>query len=230
MKGVRYFCEVLGRCLREYSRQLCIVNIERSQSTQVRKLLSPITEVHLREYSRQLCTVEERSQPAQVRKLLSPIIELHLENKNPFIKGMCEPLMRIIQPFHKGIDEPLLRINEPLPRITKPLFERITESYCLMICRPVYGMNEVLSYTISEVQVRQITSGATVLQPLPALHSTTPFIDRETVKAVWSQSLDESTHPTETAIRRLVLLRFETSALQTYKYNKHAYPVRFLTS
>ena len=192
MKGVRYFCEVLGRCLREYSRQLCIVNIERSQSTQVRKLLSPITEVHLREYSRQLCTVEERSQPAQVRKLLSPIIELHLENKNPFIKGMCEPLMRIIEPFHKGIDEPLLRINEPLPRITKPLFERITESYCLMICRPVYGMNEVLSYTISEVQVRQITSGATVLQPLPALHSTTPFIDRETVKAVWSQSLDES--------------------------------------
>ena len=173
---------------------VCIVNIE-SQSTQVRKLLSPITEVHLREYSRQLCTVEERSQPAQVRKLLSPIIELHLENKNPFIKGMCEPLMRI---------------NEPLPRITKPLFERITESYCLMICRPVYGMNEVLSYTISEVQVRQITSGATVLQPLPALHSTTPFIDRETVKAVWSQSLDESTHPTETAIRRLVAKEKDT--------------------
>ena len=80
MKGVRYFCEVLGRCLREYSRQLCIV-VERSQSTQARKLLSPITEVHLREYSRQLCTVDERSQPAQVRKLLSPITELHLENK-----------------------------------------------------------------------------------------------------------------------------------------------------
>ena len=136
----------------------------------------------------------ERSQPAQVRKLLSPITELHLENKNPFIEGMCEPLMRIIEPFHKGIDEPLLRINEPLRRIIKPLFERITESYCLMICRPVYGMNEVLSYTISKVQVREIISGVTVLQRLPGLHSSTPFIDRETVKAVWSQSLDES-HP-----------------------------------
>ena len=146
MKGVRYFCEVLGRCLREYSRQLCIV-VERSQSTQARKLLSPIT-------------------------------ELHLENKKPFIKGMCEPLMRIIEPFHKGIDEPHLRINEPLRRIIKPLFERITESHCLMICKPVYGMNEVvLSYTKSKVQLREIINAATVLQGLPARYSTTPFCE-----------------------------------------------------
>ena len=32
------------------------------------------------------------------------------------------------------------------------------------------------------------------------------------------------------AIYILILLRFETSALQTYKYNKHAYPLRFVTS
>ena len=86
-----------------------------------------------------------------------------------------------------------MRINEPLRRIIKPLFERITESHCLMICKPVYGMNEVvLSYTKSKVQLREIINGATVLQGLPARYSSTPFIDRETVKAVSSQSLDES--------------------------------------
>ena len=32
------------------------------------------------------------------------------------------------------------------------------------------------------------------------------------------------------AIYILILFRFETSALQMYKYNKHAYPLRFVTS
>ena len=41
-------------------------------------------------------------------------------------------------------DEPLLRINEPLRRIIKPLFERIPESHCLVVCKPVYCRNEVL--------------------------------------------------------------------------------------
>lgn len=164
MKGVRYFCEVLGRCLQEFSRQLCIV-VEGSQSTQARKLFSPTTEVHLRDYLRQLCTVDERSQPAQVRKLLSSITELHLENIEPFRKGMCEPLMRIIEPFHKGSDEVLLRINEPLRIIIKPLFERIPESHCPMICKPVYGRIEVLlSYTKSIVPLRETINGATVLK------------------------------------------------------------------
>ena len=184
---MRYFCEALSRRLREFSRHLCIV-VERSKSIKARKLLSPITEVHLREYSRQLCTVDERSQPAQVRKLLSSITELHLENIGPFCKGMCEPLMRIIEPFHMGI----LRINEPLRRIIKPLFERIPESHCPMICKPVYGMIEVLSNTKSIVQHREMINGATVLKGLPARYSTIPFIDRGTVKAVSSQSLNES--------------------------------------
>ena len=62
-----------------------------------------------------------------------------------------------------------------------------------MICKPVYGMNEVLlSYTKSKVQLREIIDGATALQGLPACYSTTLFIDRETVNAVSSQSSDES--------------------------------------
>ena len=66
----------------------------------------------MREYSRHLCTVDEWSQPVQVRELLSPVTEHHLENKKPFIKGMCEPLMKIIEPFHKGIEEALLKIHK----------------------------------------------------------------------------------------------------------------------
>ena len=54
-------------------------------------------------------------------------------------------------------------------------------------------MNEVLlSYTKSKVQLREIIDGATALQGLPACYSTTSFIAGETVKAVSSQSLDES--------------------------------------
>lgn len=59
----------------------------------------------MREYSRHLCTVDEWSQPVQVRELLSPVTEHHLENKKPFMKGICEPLMRTIEPFHKEIDD-----------------------------------------------------------------------------------------------------------------------------
>jgi len=96
--------------------------------------------------------------------------------------------LKIIEPFHKGRDEPLLRINAPLRRIIKPLFEMIPKRQCLMICKPVYGMNEVLlGDTKRKVQLREIINGATVLQGLPTRYSTTPFIDRETEKCVESK-------------------------------------------
>ena len=50
----------------------------------------------------------------------------------------------------------------------------------------------LVSYMKSKVQLREIIDRATVLQGLPTCYSTTPFIDRETLKAVSSQSLDES--------------------------------------
>lgn len=57
----------------------------------------------------------------------------------------------------------------------------------------MYGMNEVLlSYMKSKAQLHEIITGAIILQGLPARYSTTPVIDWETVKAVSSQSLDES--------------------------------------
>ena len=62
-----------------------------------------------------------------------------------------------------------------------------------MIYKPVYGINEVLlSYSKSKVQFREDIKGVTVLQRLPSRNSTTPFVDKETVKAVSSGSLDES--------------------------------------
>ena len=103
MKGVRYFFEVLGRCLREYySGQVCII-VEQSRP---RQAAINITELHL-----------ENKKPfiKGMRELLMRIFE-------PFYKGNHEPLFRMNEPF-RSIVEPLFeRIPESHHLICTPVY------------------------------------------------------------------------------------------------------------
>ena len=182
MKGVRYYCEVLRRCFGEYLGQSRIA----------------IT-VHHGQQSRHEATT-----------FLSPSnsTDLHLENEKPFTKGIFEPLMRIIEPLKKGKDKPLLRIIEPLRRIFDPVVDRVRSMVCKAVCGDISNKEGTHNFFPKPVGIRSIALDpksvvidpvidtcsweAAILQKARACQTSSPFIDRETVKGVLNQSVDGS--------------------------------------
>ena len=182
MKGDRCYCEVLRRCFGEYLGQSHIaIAVHRGQQArhEATTFLSP-----------------------------SNSTDLDLENEKPFTKGICEPLMRIIEPLKKGKDKPLWRIFEPV-------VDRVRS----MVCKAVYGIIEDFCGDISNeegkhhffpkpVGIRSIALDpknvvidpvidtcsweAAILQKARGCQTSSPFIDRETVKGVLNQSVDGS--------------------------------------